>query len=95
MEEKEIQLISIADDPLLELAAEVKSFGIASPVASDPENRVCRSYGIGKNCSSMGGKAGHIFVLVGKDGQVKWVRDYDMLMYVPVNRVYQEMSRSF
>jgi|GEM_PF-2942796 len=41
-----------------------------------------------------GGEPGHVFVLVGKDGLVKWIRDYGAeTMYVEVDELYQEVSR--
>ena len=41
-----------------------------------------------------GGEPGHVFVLVGKDGLIKWIRDYSAeTMYVEPNEVYQEVSR--
>lgn len=89
----DIELISVMADPMPELAAETKRFAITTPVASDRDNKTCRAYGIGRNCASMGGKPGHVFVMVGKDGLIKWVRDYDMLMYVPVHQVYQDLAR--
>jgi hypothetical protein len=43
------------------------------------------------------GEPGHTFVLAGKDGKVKWVRDYGApenggLMWVSVAMLHQELA---
>ena len=83
--------MSIALDPLELLAEDVERLGIQSPYLSDQERKVVEAYGIPL---THGGEPGHIFVLVGQDGSIKWVRDYSaQTMYVEPDEVYQEVSR--
>ena len=77
-------------DPLPDLEAEVRKYGTSAPVASDRDKKVCGSYRV--NCSHMGGKPGHTFVLVGTDGNYKWFRDYGSLMYVQPEEIYREVA---
>ncbi len=93
LKELDVELISVMVDPLPSLTAEVKKYGISSPVVSDSDRKVCASYRV--NCQSMGGKPGHTFVLVGKDGMFKWFRDYGALMYVQVDALHDEFARRF
>ena len=81
-------------DPLAELAQDVERLGIQSPYLSDEDSRVSKAYSIPL---THGGEPGHTFILVGKDGRVKWIKDYAApenggLMYVEPDEVYQEVS---
>lgn len=93
LKELEVEFISIMVDPLPNLTAEVKKYGIRSPILSDGERKVCASYKV--NCQSMGGKPGHTFVLVGKDGIFRWFRDYGAQMYVQVDALHDELAKRF
>lgn len=86
-----VQLVSVMVDPPSALAPEVEPFNITTPVVTDTSSSVCSAYRI--NCQHMGGKPGHAFVLVGKDGTIKWTRDYGSLMYVEVDDIYQEVAQ--
>ena len=93
LKELDVELVSIMVDPLPDLAGEVKKYGITGPVLSDGDRKVCASYKV--NCQSMGGKPGHTFLLVGKDGVSKWFRDYGALMYVQVDALYDEFAKRY
>lgn len=87
--------MSIALDPLSDLAHDVADFGILSTYLSDRGGEVSEKYGIPL---THGGEPGHIFVLVGQDGLVKWVKDYGApengsLMYVETDELYGEVSQ--
>ena len=82
-------------DPLAELAQDVERLGIQSPYLSDEDSRVSKAYGIPL---THGSEPGHTFILVGKDGRVKWIKDYAApenggLMYVESDEVYEEVSK--
>jgi mono/diheme cytochrome c family protein len=90
-----LALISIAIDPVSELAAAARQSGITTPLLSDRERNVSDSYGV-LRWAMPNGEPGHTFVLVGKDGRVKWIRDYGApenggRMYVPVPELFQEI----
>ncbi len=88
--------VSITNDPLDALERKVANEGIAStPVLSDPDLAVSRTYEA-NNYGMMGGsKNGHTFIVVGPDGEIKWRADYggapDYTMYVPVPNLLADM----
>lgn len=88
---KKVQLLSVMVDPPSALAPEVGKYEIKTPVLTDTTRSTCSSYRI--NCQAMGGKPGHAFVLIGKDGNIKWTKDYGSLMYVDVDTIYQEVAK--
>lgn len=88
--------VSIANDPLGALERKVEQEGIAStPVLSDPDLAVSRTYEA-NNYGMMGGsRNGHTFIVVGPDGLIQWRADYggapDFTMYVPVPDLLADM----
>ncbi len=92
LESSGVQLINIAVDPISALAPEVSRFGITTPMLSDQRKQTCVTFGV--NCQSMGGKPGHVFVLVDTDGKIKWAKDYGGIMYVKPDEVYAEVAKS-
>ncbi len=92
----DVALVSIAIDPVADLSQAVKEFGISTPLLSDEGRTVSESYGV-LQWAMPNGEPGHTFVLVGKNGKVKWVRDYGApenggLMWVSVDVLYQELA---
>ena len=86
--------MSIAVDSKAELGQETNRLNIQTPMLSDEDAEVTKSYGIPL---SYGGEPGHTFVLVGKDGRVKWTKDYAApqnggLMYVKVDELRREVA---
>ena len=78
------QLVSIGIDSAKALSLDAARLGITAPLLSDADGGVSKAYGLPLKWS---GKPGHIFVLAGKDGLVKWVKDYaipgqNAVMYV-------------
>jgi peroxiredoxin len=91
-----VALVSIAIDPVSDLSQAVSEFGISTPLLSDEGRTVSESYGV-LQWAMPNGEPGHTFVLVGKDGKVKWIRDYGApenggLMWVSVDVLYQEIA---
>ena len=90
----DVSLLKISVDPLDELRRERDRLGIQTPILSDEDLSVVKAYGLPL---THGGEPGHIFVLVGKDGRVKWVKDYGApenggLMYVQVEELRREVA---
>ena len=88
-------IVSITGDPLDLIAQKVSDEGIRSPVMSDPDFSVSDSYDA-RSYGMMGGQmAGHSFILVGKDGKVRWRADYggppDFTMFVPVDALLDDL----
>lgn len=93
----DVILLSISTDSVAQLAKAVKDFRVHSPHLSDEGGKVSKRYGVLK-WAMPSGEPGHTFILVGKDGRVKWIRDYGApesggLMYVPVEELLRELSR--
>ncbi len=91
-----VALVSIAIDPVSDLSQAVNQFGISTLLLSDEGRNVSESYGV-LQWAMPNGEPGHTFVLVGKDGKVKWVRDYGApenggLMWVSVDVLYRELA---
>lgn len=81
----DVELVSIATDPVGAWKDAAQGEGISLPLLSDEGASVSNEYDVMK--WQMGGEPGHTFVLVDKDGKVIWVRDYGApdnggLMYV-------------
>lgn len=80
-----LELVSLATDPEDAWRDEASYPQIKTPLLSDEGGKVSKSYGVMK--WAMGSEPGHTFVVVGRDGKVKWIRDYGAmehggLMYV-------------
>jgi peroxiredoxin Q/BCP len=91
-----ITLVSVATDPVRELSKAAVEWRTRAPLLSDAGGLVSRSYGV-LRWAMASGEPGHTFVLVGRDGKVRWVRDYGApenggLMYVAVDRLLRDMA---
>ena len=83
-------IVSITVDPLNLLQQKVSDEGITLPVLSDDGGKVSGPSGYGTNryqMTMMGDRDGHSFILVGKDGRIRWRADFGgapkYTMYVP------------
>jgi peroxiredoxin len=81
----DVELLSIATDSVNAWQTEARKNDIELPLLSDEGAKVSDEYGVMQ--WDMMGEPGHTFVLVGRDGEVMWVRDYGAsehggLMYV-------------
>lgn len=86
---------TITTDPMSALKEMAITYRLSSPVLSDPDLAVTRSYDT--NSYGMMGKSrnGHTFILVDGDGRIRWRADYggapNYTMYVPVKTVIEDM----
>ena len=93
-----VQVISIARDTVEEMALEAQDLGITSvPVLSDPELKASAEYDV-LQWAIDNGEASHTFVLVDRDGQITWIKDYgapdnpERTMYVEVDELIDFVS---
>lgn len=92
------ELLSISPDSVEDWAEQVKEFGIETPVLSDAANKVATAYGV-MQWAMPGGEPGHTFVLVDKQGTIRWIRDYGApenggAMYVVPSELVPELEKS-
>ncbi|MBT3190877.1 MAG: redoxin domain-containing protein [Anaerolineae bacterium] len=93
-----VQVISIARDTVEEMALEAQDLGITSvPVLSDPELKASAEYDV-LQWAIDNGEPSHTFVLVDRDGQITWIKDYgapdnpERTMYVEVDELIDFVS---
>jgi peroxiredoxin Q/BCP len=89
------RMVSISGDPLHLIEQKVADERITSPVLSDPNYAVSDSYDARAFGMMDGQMAGHSFILVGKDGKIRWRADYggepNYTMFVPTDVVLQHL----
>lgn len=90
------QMLSITTDPADLVARKVKDEGITTPVLSDPDLKISKTYTTNQYGMMGTSKNGHSFILVGPDGKIDWRADYggapDYTMYVPVEKVLADLK---
>ena len=93
-------IVSITTDPLNLLQQKVSDEGITIPVLSDAGAKVSGSGAYGTNhyqMMMMGDRDGHSFILVGKDGRIRWRADYGgapkYTMYVPDSQLLADLRQ--
>src|SRR5207245_2096756 len=91
-------IVSITTDPLDQIEQKVKDEGITIPVLADVGAKFSSSDAWGTNSyqmQMMGDRNGHTFILVGKDGRIRWRADYGgapkYTMYVPDSTLLEQM----
>jgi len=91
----DLELVSIMVDPLPQLSAEVRTRGITTVVASDESKSVSNAYDAMQASMHPGAKPGHSFILVSKEGQIIWRRDWmghGKPMYYEVDEIYKDVA---
>jgi len=93
-----IQVISIAQDSIAEMAPEAQTLSISSvPVLSDPDLLVSTTYDV-LQWAIENGEPSHTFVLINADGKIVWIKDYgaptnpNRTMYVEVDELIEFMT---
>ena len=91
------RMVSITGDPLHLIEQKVADEGITSPVLSDPNFAIADSYDARAYGMMHGQMAGHSFVLVGKDGKIRWRADYggepNYTMFVPTDVLLKDLRQ--
>jgi peroxiredoxin len=91
----DVEYLSIAFDSISELAEMQRKFGTRIPLLSDATHEVSEAYDV-LQWAVVTGEPGHTFVLVDRNGNVAWVRDYGApenggLMYVPTDELVSQV----
>lgn len=103
----DIELVTVTVDPLNALTKETEERGITLPVLEDGDLSVSKAYDVLDYSMHPGSRPGHSFVLVGKDGDIVWKKDYYPAgvnvggmnmnsggkMYVPVDELLREIYK--
>lgn len=88
-------MVTITSDPLDVLKQKVADENIGSPVLSDSDLAVSKTYEANRYGMMGASKDGHSFVLVDKDGVIVWRADYggapNYTMRVPVERLVADI----
>jgi peroxiredoxin len=91
------QLVTITTNSLDQLKQKVADEQIRTPVLSDPDVSVSRAYNANQYGMMGDQMDGHSFVLVGRDGVIKWRADYGgspkYIMYLPVSRLIADIRK--
>lgn len=70
--------------------------GLTTPVLSDPDLAVSKTYDANSYGMMGTSRDGHTFILVGPDGTIRWRADYggapDYTMYVTVNKLLADLK---
>lgn len=90
------ELVSIAIDPASDLAEDASRLEITTPFLSDSDRHVSDAYGV-LRWAMPSGEPGHTFVLIDKQGLVRWIQDYGTRehggrMYVDVDELYTKLA---
>jgi len=91
-----VALVSIAIDPAEQQLPLIDEYGITAPMAVDAHSEVSARYDVLK-WALPNGEPGHTFVLVNREGEVAWIRDYGApdlptrTMYVEVPELVEQI----
>ena len=93
-------IVSITTDPLDQIKQKVKDEGLTIPVLSDVGATYSSPSAWGTNqyqMQMMGDRNGHSFILVGKNGRIRWRADYggapNYTMFVPDGRLLANLRQ--
>ncbi len=89
-------IVTVTTDPVELLARKAADEGLTTPVLSDPDLSVSRSYQTNSFGMMGDSRNGHSFVLVDPDGKITWRADYGgapkYTMFVPVDRLLADLK---
>ena len=68
-------VVSLSTDPAEQQAPIIQEYNVSVPMAVDAGGRVAAQYDVLK-WALPNGEPGHTFVLVNREGEVAWIRDY-------------------
>jgi peroxiredoxin Q/BCP len=89
-------VVSVTTDPADLITRKTKDMGLTTPVLSDPDLAVSKTYDANSYGMMGTSRDGHTFILVGPDGTIRWRADYggapDYTMYVTVNKLLADLK---
>ncbi len=89
----ETKVLTVVIDPPGPTAQEARRWNISLPILIDSDKEVSNSYDALKYSMHPGQRPGHTFVLVDKNGTVKWRLDWSSgAMYEPVDSIVSELK---
>lgn len=91
------EIVTITSDPLDQLSRKVADEGLKTPVLSDPDLRVSKTYDTNSYGMMGDSRNGHTFMVVDEKGRIAWRADYggapDFTMYLPVKNLLADMRK--
>lgn len=87
-----ITLVPVMVDHPEAVAMESVRFGITGPILIDQDRRVSEAYEM-LGMYGHSDRPSHSFALVGRDGQIKWVKHY-ATMFVPADELIAELQEA-
>lgn len=92
------QVVAISSDPTSAQASRARQTGMTLPALADMDRTVSRAYGVLAYGMMNGALPGHTFILVGRDGVIRWRADYggppNYTMFVPDQTLLAEVRRA-
>ena len=94
----DVAILSIAFDSQDSQAASKREYGITVPMLVDQDHSVSEKYEVLQWAVGTG-EPGHTFILIDKNGEIVWIRDYGApenggQMYVPVDELTKNIQQS-
>ena len=92
-------IVSVALDPAADQLDAKLGLGIQAPMGVDADSSVSELYDV-LQWAIGSGEPGHTFILVDKEGKIRWIRDYgapdlaERTMYVEVDEMVQQVRDS-
>ena len=90
------RVVSITSDRVEHLAQKSSDMGLSTPVLSDPDLKVIRTYDANSYGMMGDSRAGHSFLLVDPDGTITWRADYggapDYTMFLPTGSILTDLE---
>ena len=90
-------IVSVTTDPVQLLRQKAIEERLHTPILSDPDLAVSKSYQANSYGMMGANRDGHTFIVIGPDGQIKWRADYggapDYTMYLPVPDLVADLRR--
>ena len=91
------QIVSITTDPLNLIAQKAEDDNLSIPVLSDSNFSVSDAYDARKYGMMGGERDGHSFILVGKNGRIRWRADYGgppkFTMFLPTDALLADLRK--
>ncbi len=92
------EIVSVTTDPIDLIEQKVRDEGIKMPVLADVSAQLSSAWSTNRyQMMHMGERNGHSFILVGKDGKIRWRADYGgapkYTMFLPVDVLLQDLRQ--